>query len=320
MAAAGHGRSAFRGGGWVFAAAAACAAAAGSAGCAAVGGDAAGPDAAAASASPAVAYAAGLPIREAELLVSLREASGREVLEELVLGRLIDARLEARGVALAPADLEAERVRLLRALGGDDEDLGQRLLGGLRERRGLGPVRFERLLRRNAGLRRLVEDRVEVSEAAVRRAFDRSHGERFRLRLLTADTPAAADALRARVLAGEAFAAVAAEASTDASRDRGGLLDPVHPDDPTFPAAIRTAAAGLPPGGVSGVIDPGGGSGYAVLRLEEVLPADGAVYEQERADLERAVRADLERLRMDQLARTLRAEADVLVLDPALQP
>ncbi len=271
------------------------------------------------SSSAAVAYVAGRPIRADAFEASLREAAGRTVLEEMVLERLIEERLEQRGVALAPADLEAERAGLLAALA-PDPDTAERLIGDLRERRGLGPARFERLLRRNAGLRKLSADGVEVTDAAVRRAFERSHGQRYLVRLLTADTPAAAAELRGRVLAGEPLAEVAAGASTDASRARGGLLDPMHPDDPTFPAAIRTAVTGLQPGGLSDIIALESGFGYAVLRLEEVLPADGAVFEAEEATVRGAVKADLERQAMERLARTLRAEADVVVLDPALQP
>ena len=268
--------------------------------------------------SAAVAYVAGRAVGAEEFSASLREAAGRRVLEEIVLARLIEDRLARRGLTLTPERVEAERTRLLRVLDGD-EDVAQRLLADLRERRGLGPRRFDRLLRRNAGLRLLVEDDVQVTDAAVRRAFDRSHGPRLRLRLLTADTPAAAERLRERVLRpGASFAEVAAAESTDASRERGGLLEPVHPDDPTFPAAIRTAAGRLAPGETSPVVALEGGSGYAVVRLEERIPADATTFEAERPALERAVRADLERAAMDRTARALRAEADVVVLDPAL--
>ena len=273
-----------------------------------------------AGSSAAVAYVAGRAVGGAEFSASLREAAGRRVLEEIVLVRLIEDRLARRGLVLTPDRVEAERARLLRALDAD-EDVAQRLLARLRERRGLGPERFDRLLRRNAGLRLLVEGEVEVTEAAVRRAFDRSHGPRMRLRLITADTPAAAEALRGRVLGpGASFAEVAAAASTDASRERGGLLGPVHRDDPTLPAAIRAAAGRLEPGGTSPVVALESGSGYAVVRLEAELPAEDTTLEAERAALERAVRADLERAAMDLAARTLRAEADVVVLDPSLAP
>ena len=266
----------------------------------------------------AVAYVAGRPIRSDAFDASLREAAGRAVLEEMVLARLIEERLAERGVSLSPEDLEQERAGLLNALAADP-DTAERLIVDLRERRGLGPTRFERLLRRNAGLRKLSAGSVEVTDAAVRRAFERSHGRRYLVRLLTADTPAAAAELRGRVLTGESFAEVAAEASTDASRTRGGLLDPLHPDDPTFPAAIRTAVTAMQPGALSGVVALESGFGYAVLRLEEVLPADGATFEAERATVRGAVRADLERQAMERLARTLRADAEVVVLDAALQ-
>ncbi|BAM04251.1 peptidylprolyl isomerase [Phycisphaera mikurensis] len=298
---------------WIFGLAAVAAA---SGGCAREGR----PPAAAAAAVPAaaaVAFVAAEPVTAAELNDRLVEAAGPAVLEEIALGRLIDAQLRSRGEALAAEDLGAERERLLAALS-NDPDAAERLLATLRERRGLGPVRFAALLRRNAGLRKLVAGEVVVDDAAVRRAFERSHGRRYRARLLSVATAAEAQTLRERAVAGEPFATLASEHSTDASRAAGGLLPPIHPDDATFPAAVRSAVQSLAPGEVSNPVALGAGFGYALIRLEEVLPADGALFAEEEAAVRGAVRADLERLRMEQAARALRAEAEVVLLDPRL--
>lgn len=268
--------------------------------------------------SSVVAYVGGRAIAQSELESSLLEAQGRSILEELILSALVQQRLDGAGLSLLPAEVSAERARLLEALG-NDEDEAERLLTELRERRGLGPQRFDRLLRRNAGLRKLVASSIEIGDAAVRRAFDRSHGRRYRVRLLAADSPERAKALRNRVLAGESFAEVAAEASIDSSRDRGGLLDPVHPADPTFPPAIRAAVEKLAPGELSDVIALQSGFGYAVVQLDSVLPADRVAFQDEESAIRETLRADLERLRMEQLARTLRAQSEVVILDPRLQ-
>ncbi|MEO0477234.1 MAG: hypothetical protein AAF085_14895, partial [Planctomycetota bacterium] len=60
--------------------------------------------------------------------------------------------------------------------------------------------------------------------------------------------------------------------------------------------------------------------GYALLWLEEVVaPSDPPGIEQVRDELTAAVRDDLERVRMRQLARTLIEQTDAVILDPALQ-
>ena len=88
---------------------------------------------------------------------------------------------------MTEADLAAEEAIIRQSLS-EDEDVAARLLADLRERRGLGPVRFAALLKRNAGLRRLVEDQVTVTEPAVRQAYRLAHGPAARVRLIVMPT------------------------------------------------------------------------------------------------------------------------------------
>ena len=132
-----------------------------------------------------LAYVAGEAVTLGDLGPSLLEAAGGTVIAERVLDRLLVQRLESRGLTVTDDDLAAEEVIVRRGLS-DDEDTAARLLADLRQGRGLGPTRFAALLRRNAGLRKLVAEQVTVSEPAVRQAYRLQHGPAARVRLIVA--------------------------------------------------------------------------------------------------------------------------------------
>ncbi len=273
-------------------------------------------------ASPIVAYVDGQPLRRDAMWPALTETAGDLVFDEFILDAALRRRLAQRNLTVTEAQIAAERTMLSEALA-DDPDVATRLLVQLRERRGLGDDRFDRLLRRNAALRLLVADDAQLPaeqlDAQARRAFAQQYGPAFRVRLLTADTPAQAQALRQRILAGEAFADVAAEHSTDPSRAQGGLLSPINPLDPTYPQVLRDALPRLDPdvdAGLSPILALDGG--YAFVQLLQSIPAQAVTYEQQADRLRAAVQQGNQRLLMEQLADALRDEADVLVTDREL--
>lgn len=259
-----------------------------------------------------------------ELAPLLAEAAGGAVLEEVALDRAVAAELERRRISVRDADLARERALLAESVAsaaraGPDEV--EDLVARVRRQRGLGDARFAALLRRNAGLRRLIADEVVITPDDVRQAYEVRHGERRRVRLIvTATDRKAAEALsRVRPGAGrepESFGEVAAELSVDPSAVRGGIVEPISPADPTYPLAVRKAIAALDVGQVSDPIAIE--NGFVIARLEEVLPPSGRTYEEAAAEVEAEVRLVRERILMDRLASRLIASSRVLVMDGAL--
>lgn len=279
-----------------------------------------GADAAAPAAGPPVAYVGGAPLRTTDLWPALVEAAGGRVLADAVLDARVRDRLAEAGLTLTEADLDAERDRLSRTLA-DDADTAVRTLQQLRERRGLGPVRYANLIARNAGLRKLAAPRVNVDEAAVQAAFDRTYGPAAVVRLITVDRLTEAAALRRGFAEtggdGIDFGRLAAERSTDASAAAGGLLPPIRAGDPTWPAAFRSAALRLEPGALSEPLAIGGG--FALLRGERRLPAANIRLDDVRSQLRTEEQGRREREGMQAVARELLSAAEVTVLDPALR-
>lgn len=266
------------------------------------------------------AYVNGEQATRDQLYKVLVETNGGEALAELILDRAIDKRLATEGMALTEADIEAERQRLLDELS-PDPDQAARLFNEMRNKFGLGTTRYQAMVRRNAGLRKLVADGIKVTEPAINQAYQLRYGSRYRVRLITSENASQLNRARQRVLGGTSFTDLAIELSTDASAAQGGLLSPINTADATYPKAVRDVLAKLSTDSEQARLSPviALPEGYALLRLEEIVTPESPAYAEVRPSLIVAVRRDLERVRMQQLARALLEQADVVVLDPALE-
>lgn len=270
-----------------------------------------------------VAFVNGETITLADLRAPLIEVAGGQVLAEVVIDRMLDRRLTDAKIALTPEHLEAERAMLVEVLtpeaaeGGADE--AARLLAEVRRRRGLGDRRFTALLRRNAAMRALVRDQVNVTPEALQRAYRLAYGEQYVARIIV--VPTLQDAARLRdTLAGggTSFADLAVKRSTDPSAVQGGLLPPISPVDEEVPKPIRDALVSMDGEGTKlsdAIALP---NGYAILNLERKEAARAVELSDVQDDLTDVVRRSAERVLMQQLARELLAAANVTVLDPAL--
>jgi hypothetical protein len=247
------------------------------------------------------------------------EAAGALALEEQVLDRLLEAEADRRGVIVTSADLQREEMNLEESLGGVAEGAAERrrLVEEIRRRRGLGTERYEALLRRTALMRALVRPRVEITPEQLDLAMAIRFGEKRRVRIITASALVDAQTALARLQRGEPFQEVAARLSTDASAARGGAIEPFSTADPSYPAAFREAAAQLEPGETSGAVALP--NGFAILKLEEIIPAEDVEFATVRPIVLQDARSEQERVLMTQLARRLLTSANLRILDPTLE-
>lgn len=273
------------------------------------------PPPAAPPADPAIATEGTATVRWSDLRDAMAEVAGGIALEEHLLDRAIAMEAIRRGVAADGEAIDAER-GLLRASLAEDPDRAEELLQRIRDRQGLGPRRFEALLRRNALLRAMVSDEVEIDAAALERIHDVRHGPRRRSRLLAAASLPDASAAAARLERGETFAAIAFDASLDPSRDAGGLLPPISRLDPAWPAAFRETLFATPVGGVSPPVLAD--RHWLLVEVLEEIPGDGTDPDAVREELRRLARLQQERVLMDRLARALASPLTPRILDPAI--
>jgi len=255
----------------------------------------------------------------------LAEIAGAQAVEEVTLEHQLREQFRLNGLTLDEADVARERdlfsLTLRRANPGGDEMAAGQALMRVRRARGLGPERFDAMLRRSAMLRKLVAPEVAVSEDDVRASMNVRFGPRVRCSIIVLGAEDEARRLHQRLSAAapeelaSRFAAEARLLSVDPSGAGGGAIEPVSPADPTYAAAFRDVVRDLPPGSLSPVIVFD--RGYAVVLIGErvpgVEPPPGA--EREARD---DVRQRTERAAMDRLATRLLTSASVTVFDPGL--
>lgn len=263
-----------------------------------------------------VAIINGRRVDWGEIKHALTEAAGGTVLREYALDKQLDQAIRDEGITI-DADTIARERRLMLEMMSDDPNQAIRLLSELRSRQGLGSKRFAALLRRNAALRALVQDRVTITESQIAQMHDVMYGTRRQARLMTLPSLREAREAINRVEDGEFFGDVAVDVSTDASAARGGLLEPITLFDPSYPESLRRALWGLKPGEVSSPImleDQ-----YAVIQFLAEFAGEDVAMEDVRDDLVRRVRLNHERALMDQLARHLLVNSSFNILDEALK-
>lgn len=269
-----------------------------------------------------VATVAGDAVYADDLYAWMSELAGGTVLEELAVSRQVERELASRGLKLQASDIDAERRNMAVAIDRTLTDAELAIaLRRVQQARGLGPSRFKALIERNAGLRTLIRDEVQIGDADVRREIDLKYGPRFRIRIIV--TPNESDAIGARdrlntVPAAERskrFAEEAALVSFDPSASRGGEIEPLSASDPNYAMGVREAMSRLGPGEISPIIKLE--SGYALLLCEGSVaavtpPANAEVLARSR------VRLREERVAMERLARKFLQSAQVTVFDRTL--
>lgn len=124
---------------------------------------------------------------------------------------------------------------------------------------------------------------------------------------------------RKRILAGEKFADLARELSTDAKAIEGGDYGWL-PVDERWNPTLREAIGKLKPGQLSEVVE--GPVGFYLVRLVEEKPAGILPFDEVKDDIEKKLFQQLMKIEMQNTIAALRQQADVQYLDlePILGP
>jgi len=251
-----------------------------------------------------------------ELDVRAIEAAGALALEEMLIERALRTELARRELSVDDDAIAAEEAMAREALSQDPERAEQ-LLQALRASQGLGAVRWPSLLWRNAALRALARNQSTVGELEIAAAHDLRHGPRRAARIIVLPDLAAVQSAMDRLAAGDDFADVAAQMSTDASRDRGGLVSPVARLDPSWPATVREALWSIAVGTDSApvLIE----DAYIIVRCEGEIAGDGVTLDGARTESERTARLAVDRVEMDRILREIVRDLDPTIFDPTLE-
>ncbi|HEX9184889.1 MAG TPA: peptidyl-prolyl cis-trans isomerase [Burkholderiales bacterium] len=186
-----------------------------------------------------------------------------------------------------------------------------------------------RLLSADRAAQALVEGKLVVTDEEVAGFYQANiaqfrRPEQLRLRVIRIGVPppggapelagarARIEELRARLVAGEDFDALARRFSEHPTRPWGGALDPVARGQ--LEAPLEETAFRLQPGEVSAVLEAG--AGLHLLRLEERLPAQSVTLEEVRGRIREQLRERRGREVLEREVAALRAASKVEILLP----
>jgi foldase protein PrsA len=191
--------------------------------------------------SPIVALVGGKAIRRNDLWPALVEIAGEEVIEDAVNHLLLTEELKRKSIAITQKNIENERELLWGAAPSVDQDVFDDMLKEI----GLGSFRQQQLLWRNAALRTLIASDVHVTLEAIKRMYEIVYGPSFPAKIIVCSTLDETTNNYEKLIAGETFSTVAIEHSIDPSAQQGGVVTPISPADPIWPAPIREALTTL---------------------------------------------------------------------------
>ncbi len=245
-----------------------------------------------------LATVAGQPVMRSDVDDLLYGEHGVNLLEQLVALHAVREAARDKGMKVSGAEIEVEYIRSLDALlgqeaAGDSRALRTRaaesLLDEMLASRNSVRGEYMIVIERNALLRKLVQDEVQLDKAAVRLQFERMYGERVQIRHIQTSSREDFDKVLAERTVGVEFGDLAVRFSANrASADNLGLLPPFPREDPDIPEAIRREAFLSPPGIDSNPIFVDGW--FHLIRVERRIPGENVEFENVRADVESVLR------------------------------
>jgi len=255
-----------------------------------------------------VAWVNGEPITRDELYEEMVRYVGTQVLDEMILIKLVRQEAAQRGVKVSDDDVAAELATIEEDVGGLEQ------LQSVLQMYNMTYDDLKQQVTLNLLLRALVGPEIEVTEDEIRSYFDENRErlgqpEQVRARHILVETEEQAKELKERLAAGEDFAALAKEHSIDrGSAARGGDLGWFGRG--AMVAPFEEAAFSLKPGEIS---DPVRSSfGYHLILVEERREAREAVLDEEtRSAIEDQLRAEKLSQRIPEWLNELRSNADV---------
>ncbi len=265
-----------------------------------------------------VALLGNRAVRVSDMRAALLEAGGPRVLEDLILDRMVERRLAQAGLSVNDTDVQRER-NIFADIWSTDADEAARLVREIRRLRGLGDVRFQQLLKRNAALRKLIKTDVQVSGAAIDEEYQLAYGPKYRCRLIVVPRLGQATQIVQQARGGANFIDLAVNHSTDVSARQGGLLPLMSPVDATFEKAVREQVRGMRVGQVSDPINIE--NGFAIVKVEQVVPGQDVPLDSVRDEMRRrrVLRIEAQLMGQERNAMLRQAAQSLVILDPVLK-
>lgn len=227
-------------------------------------------------------------------------------------------------IKVSRGDVNAEVTKVREANGFQDNKAWTDALQGA----GLSDAGYRESVREQLAVQRKVEELKKTAaaptDAEVKLYYD-LNPEAFQSdprivgRQIVVADEAKAKALLAQLRGGADFAALASANSSE-FKDRGGALGPIENGAPrpvaqvALPAEVGAAAFALTDGGLTDVVSSGGK--FYIVKVEKYLPPATKPFEEARADIVTALKAQKENAAVEAWLAELQDDAKIEYLDP----
>ena len=180
------------------------------------------------NATDPIALVNGEVITRQQLADECVARKGQEILETLIARRLIEQEMKKRKIQITAADIDKEIDSVADTIGHVSREAWLRTLD---KERGISPATYARdIIYPALALRKLAEDRVQVTDQDIKDAFEANFGPRLRCRIIMSDQVRKTNDIWEQLRKNPGgFEKIAKEVSMDTStRANGGLLpDPI---------------------------------------------------------------------------------------------
>ncbi len=271
-----------------------------------------------------IAIVNGRSIERKALLRTLVAARGLPMLQQMILRELAKEESERLGKDVSQESIDHEYDITLQAARFNGKDIEaltparrEQLLEEWTRTRGVAREELAMAMERQAHLRAIVGNDVEITDEMLQAEFQRTHGEKAEVRHIQLAAKRVYPQITQRLGRGDRFKDLVAEYSQNAlSRERQGLLPPFTAEDPGVPAIFAEVAFQLSPGDVSNPIEAEGS--YHVLKLERRIPADEVTFDAARQTLHANRMSRIVAERMEEAGRRLLLAAKIEIRDRVL--
>lgn len=242
--------------------------------------------------------------------------------EKGVVKRLVDQEIlwfeaEKMGISITSEEVDAEVEKTTLQAGGEEE------LQALLDESNITMDRFKESLRDNLLFRKVfpevTKDTPVVTDEEARTFYDENPeqfeaAEMRRVSHILVKTEAEAAAVEQRLAAGEDFAAVAAEVSTDpGSKENGGSLGEVPSQGSGFVPEFEAAMNQLQAGEISPPVQSQ--FGFHIIKVESITPAGKQSFEEVVEDLKMGLMLEAQRKVFDEWLNSVRGGYDIIYAD-----
>ncbi len=237
---------------------------------------------------------------------------GEDQLESMINRHLILQACQERGIEVTETDVREEIQRLATKFRLSVENY----LSLLEEERQISPNRYGReIIWPMLALRRLVADKIEVTDEEFNQAFAAQYGEAIKCRMIMVESRDEAESLRTQAAEDpDSFGGLAKKHSVDeTSASMGGLIPPIRHH--TGDERLEDAAFALEDGEVSPALQLG--DQWIVLQAVRRLPAsrpDPKAMPTIRSQINDRIRDQKMKGAATELFSQLQAEADVVIV------